>query len=220
MTSLTVQFLLGFRTIAANTAWAESYLRFCDKIFLNRCRTKKILREHPQAQSAIPHFKQEVNRLQIGVDRLTKELGRWQDIYSAHSVVGYPIVTCWRTAKPVIRSAGAGVPAWSGQSAIMAIILPRPQDGQTSTLCDIVVTCLRPKFWPARLYLRWRINRVARRIEMLLSKDPVANIPTLANILDFFYVSPDDFDNNSIMDNKQRQEIHANIANKRSSVQS
>ena len=215
-----VQFLLGFRTIAATTAQAESHLQYFDKIFLNRTRTKRTLKEYPQAQSAWQYLRQKVNRLQIEVDKLTVELGRWQDMYRAQPATGYSIITCRRTANPVIRSAGAGLAAWSGQSAILAIILPRSQDGQTDTLSDIVVTCLRPKFWLARLYLRWRVNRIAEDIETSLSNDPVANIPTLENTLQFFYVSPDDFDNDSILDDQQRQEIHARIARDRTPIQS
>ena len=91
-------------------------------------------------------------------------------------------------------------------------ILPRRQDGRAKTLCDIVVTCLRPKSWIRRLYLSWRIKRQASKIAKLLSKDPVDNIPVLAHNLNFFYVSPDDFDNDTILNDKQRQEIHTRIA--------
>ena len=215
--SQTAQFLLGFRAIAATTSWTESYLHFADKIFLNRARTKEIFRNNPQAQSAIPHLKKYVSLLQVEVSRLVKELGRWQDLYNAQPVEDYPVMNCWRTAKPTIRSAGAGVSAWSGRSAIVATILPRRQGGEASTLCDVLVTCLRPKFWLARLYLRWRISQTARRIERLLSKDPVTNIPILVNELAFFYLAPDDFDNDSIIGNQQRQQVHARIASERRS---
>ena len=218
LASNTVQFLLGFRTIAATSAWTGSYLRFFDEAFLNRNRIRMILRKYPQSRSAIPYIKQETNRLRSLVDRLREELGRWQAMYGAKPVEGYSIMTCRRTVRPVIRCAGAGVPAWCGNGAILATILPKRQDGQSRALCDIVITCLRPKSWLGRLYLRWRINRVARSIAMSIRKDPVANIPTLANALTFFYVSPDDFDSDSILDDEQRREIYERIASDRTPI--
>lgn len=217
--SNTAQFMLGFRTVAATTAWMGSYLQFFNEAFLDRSRTKKILREYPQSRLAIPHIKDETNRLQSLVDRLKKELGEWQAMYSAQPEEGYSIMTCRRTVRPVIRSAGAGVSAWRADRAITATILPRRRDGQSGALCDIVVTCLRPKFWLARLYLRWRIYCAARGIEKLVRKDPVANISTLANALPFFYVSPEDFDNDSILDDEQRREIHERFARSRTPAQ-
>ena len=209
--SRTAQFLLAFRAIAAATSWAESYLHFTDKVFLRRARTKKMLRNNPDAQSAIPQLKQHVGLLAIGVSKLAEELSRWQDLYSAHSRGHFPIMSCRRMARPTIRSAGAGVPAWSGRSASVATILPSQQNVGVDGRCDIVVTCVRPKFWLSRLYLRWRINETARRIERLLGGDPVTNIPILATELAFFYAAPDDFDDDSIIDKQQRQAIHARV---------
>ena len=93
----------------------------------------------------------------------------------------------------------------------MATILPSQQNVGVDGRCDIVVTCVRPKFWLSRLYLRWRINETARRMERLLGGDPVTNIPTLATELAFFYVAPDDFDDDSIIDKQQRRAIHARV---------
>lgn len=219
LTSRKVQFLLGFRAIAATTAWSESYLQLF-KVFPKRRRIQKIISEYQQARLAVPHLKQQINRMEIVTGIVAKELSRWQDIYSAQAVEDYPIMTCRRTAEPVIRSAGAGVPLSNGRSIIATTILPRRQDGRAKTLCDIVVTCLRPKSWIRRLYLSWRIKRQASKIAKLLSKDPVDNIPVLAHNLNFFYVSPDDFDNDTILNDKQRQEIHARIARLRTPSQS
>ena len=220
LTSPGVQFLLGFRTIAATTTQAESHLKYFEEDFPKRPSIKRILNKYPQAESVSQYLRHNVNHLQKMVDKLTVELSRWQEMYRAQPAMGYSIITYRRTANPMIRSAGAGVVAWSGQSTILAIILPRSQDGQTDSLSDIVVTCLRPKSWPARLYLRWKVKRIAEDTETLLSNDPVANIPSFENTLQFFYVSPDDFDNDSILNGQQRQEIHARIARDRTPIQS
>ena len=212
-----VQFLLGFRTVAATTTWSESHLHYFENSFFERTRMKRLLRDYPQARSLLEHLRPVVSRMQMGVNKLIGELDRWQEMYiSAHSAADYSVMTCRRSTIPVISSAGAGVAEWSGQSAIIAVVLPRQSRGQTKAPCDIVVTSLRPKSWLARLFLRGRINLVAKNIQTMLSGDPIANFPSLENTLEFCYVSPDDFDNDAILDDRQRQEIHARIASQRS----
>ena len=98
LNSCVTQFLLGFRALAAVTSWTESYLYFTDKAFLNRARTKELLRKDPRVQSSIAQLKQYVGLLRPEVNRLANEHCRWQAIYNAQPVGNYPIMSCRRTA--------------------------------------------------------------------------------------------------------------------------
>ena len=63
-------------------------------------KSRRYLSEYQQARLAVPHFKQQINRMEIVTGIVAKELSRWQDIYSAQAVEDYPIMTCRRTAEP------------------------------------------------------------------------------------------------------------------------
>ncbi len=215
LTSQRVRFLLGLRTIAATSTWLESYRDLFANIFPRRRRTKEIIRHYPQAQSMAPVLQEAVRGLKMPIAKLSKELEAWQDIYLTQPQGEYPIMTCHRTTTTTFGTAGAGIHTSRGQNAILVTMLPRKQNGQERSLCDIVVTCLRPSFWLKRLFLRWRIYREARRIERLLNKSPVVGIPILATELAFFYVSPDDYDDDTVVTQGQRQEIDSRIAKKR-----
>ena len=206
-----VKFLLGFRAVVATAAWADSYSQFLSTDFLARPRIKRILRDYPETHSALPQFREEGDKLKVAADMLRANLSLWQDLYRDGPDTEYPIMASRRTAIPAVRSAGAGVPDSHDKRAITVTILPRSHDGQLLTRCDIVVVSLRPKSWLNRLLLRWKLYRVARRIKALLEKEPQANIPNLVGQLSFYYVAPDDFDNDTILSDVQRQAIHEKI---------
>ena len=183
---------------------------------LDVARKHKILLE--TYQPILQNHVQELERL-IQVNnsdgkQLRSALGEWQFLY--RNVKRYPMISCHIVARPTVRMTVSAVMGGDNGSAVVTILPKPPKD---SCLCDIVVSCIPS---PGLLSLgghrkRAYVKKQAELIADALTSEPAIGLTTLLKSLSlnhtsYFFISPDDYKNDSIVGPGQRTQIEREIA--------
>lgn len=204
------RFLLGFRTTAAYTAWYEGFKQWTQHDFKKDSIARRNLQLYPMLAPVYDGIAQFGESTTTAGRKLANEMHRWQTAYS--EAAWDRAVTTTITVSPTLRLAGTGIPG-SYDHPVTITILPA-ENGQ----CTIFVTCLERET-PLRKITqapwRWSARRVAETwAKRLESENPRYWLPTLSQECEFLYVSPDDYNDDGIMNCDDRCEIAKSMAGK------
>ena len=208
------RFLLGFRTVAAYTAWYQGFKQWAEYDFKKDTMARRNLRKYPMlapAYEAIAEFGESTS---TAGGKLSNEMDRWQEAYS--EAAWERAVTIKITVSPTLRVAAAGIVGSFDHPATMTIL---PTEGSQ---CDIIITCLERET-PLRKITQAPRRRSTRRTaenwaERIKSENPRYWLPALSRQCEFLYVSPDDYNNDRTMCCDDRREIAQAMSQKASPI--
>ena len=228
------QFLLAFRAIAGTTAKTEGILKVGNAI-IEDCQDPEYAQAISRQHGLSLETYQEVLRQQLqGLDQSIKasqarlkllrdELPRWQAIYTRG--LNPPILTVHLTARPRVRVAISAVTYQKGRAIASYTVLPKPNSASGDKLYDIILTCMKPQSllpvasWRQHQHMR----REASKIKTFLESEPSEGMANLVKALSlvpasYFFISPDDYRDNTIVSRESRVAIEtaiADVANER-----
>ncbi len=222
------QFRLGLRVIAATVANAQGVLAYCGAErtkYLNPKHARQMARQiklplrayEILLQSFLDKTGGSIQEIEATARVLRSELREWQRIYKSPGE--RQITSCHMVARPRIRVAISAVGYQNNHPFSMCTVLPRTAAEPDDYLCDIILTRRQPK--SDALSVMSRQDRYLEdqvlKVKALLEDDPATGLSGLLRALSmnpttFFFVSPDDYYNNHIIDDAGRANIEQDIA--------
>ena len=148
------QFRLALRAIAGTAASAEGTLAYC-VAERNKYRSpgyaRKIARHHNiplnayknEARSRLEKIDKSIKDSEARSEILRAELLEWQQTYKSQA--GRPLISRHMPARTRVRVAISSVTYQDNRPIATYTVLPRPSRDTGENLCDIILTCRRPK---------------------------------------------------------------------------
>ena len=221
-------FRLGLRAIAGTAANAEGTLTYCvaeRNKYLNPGYVRQVARRNHiplnayknHVQSFLEKLDKSIQESEASAEMLRAELLEWQRIYA--SPAERQIISCHMLARARIRVAISSVTYQENRPIATCTVLPRATEEPGEHLCDIILTSRQPQSRFSRLLARQdrHLEDQALKIKTLLEGDPATGLAGLVKALSmnpatFFFVSPDDYYSNHIINEAGRSKIEQDIA--------
>ena len=207
-------FKIGFRTVAAYTAWYRGHQKWSQEEFKKDSYIQDVIKDYPFLQPAFDRIGEWGTREIAAAGKLEEEMKRWQNAY---------LQSAWHQAKseisvvaPALRIAATGVPSSWGYPVAMTIL---PQESGECLLVATVLENDNPIAWFTRRMQRVAAKRVATEWATRLEElKPNIWLPMLAQLCSFLYVSPDDYYNEEIVTGDERREIERAMSKQTSPI--
>ena len=200
------QFILSFRTILAYAVLLKAHKQLAQNEFKKDSSIDQILMQYPQLQPSAASMAFKLNRKLTNTSKQYENfLQDWQKAY----IDGYveKITSYATTARTKLRIAGTGIKT-NGRHQIAVTILP----SEKNYSCTIIVTTLEPgktTKWPMEFELLSKVHQEAERVKDLVqNQQPSEWLEWLLELgWEFIYISPDDYYNNNIITEEERNSL-------------
>ena len=200
------QFILSFRTILAYAVLLKAHKQLAQNEFKKDCYTDQILMKYPQLQPSSANIVYKLNEQLTNINKQYENLLQdWQKAY----IDGYAdkATSCSTTAHTKLRIAGTGITT-NGRHRITITILPSEQNYN----CTIIATTLEPSEttkWPKEFELLSKVHKETERVkDTIQNQKPSEWLKSLINQgWEFMYISPDDYFNNNIITEQERNSL-------------